>query len=190
MCYSRVTMLTEEIERLSDVLTNKGEQADMFQMMIDQLQSQNNQHKVEVTSTVRLKYIKLNTLSREFDAALETIKDKTVEIDELKSSLHRVTEITLKEKDQKLIELVDELQKISFIIDDKDNELMSAKEQFVRKTQEVSEANQQMFHLENAVKVVKDEKLKYIHEYQVKEQQLQEANQTIQELVVIKQNYE
>jgi hypothetical protein len=70
----------------------------------------------------------------------DRLKNKTTEAETLISKLHRVQEFTLKEYEAKFLKMNQSILEMSNELNIKDQELISAKEEFQRKTLEVAES--------------------------------------------------
>ncbi|KAM3142035.1 hypothetical protein pb186bvf_005908 [Paramecium bursaria] len=170
MCYSRVSMLTTEVEKLSDVLFQTSHDLDMSQKQFHDLQgkfrSLSQEHE---------------TLKREFDFVVEKLRHKTIESEENISRYQRSL-LNKQEAQAQLERLLRELEAVNKLVEIKDQELMASKTQFITKTEELSGGLQQLYHMESALKQVKDEKLKYAHELQQKEKFITELQEQLNQM--------
>ncbi|CAK95149.1 unnamed protein product (macronuclear) [Paramecium tetraurelia] len=178
MCYSRVNILTNEVEKLTDVLGTASQEMEV-------LKEQNRDLQNQLTEMEHSNQI----VNQEFDNICERLKQKSIEAEEYAFQVQKLT-LQKQEITQNLNKVLNELEQINQVIDIKDQEIQSGKQQFIAKTEELQQSLQQTYHLDQALKVVKEEKLKYIYEYQQLQKLVEEQQQQIKELNEYRIGYE
>ncbi|CAD8164712.1 unnamed protein product [Paramecium octaurelia] len=170
MCYSRVNILTSEVEKLTDVLGTASQEMEV-------LKEQNHELQNQLTEMDHSNQI----INQEFDNVCERLKQKSIEAEEYAFQVQKLA-LQKQELTQNLNKVLNELEQINQVIDIKDQEIQTGKQQFIAKTEELQQSLQQTYHLDQALKVVKEEKLKYIYEYQQLQKLAEEQQQQIKEL--------
>ncbi|CAD8108895.1 unnamed protein product [Paramecium sonneborni] len=170
MCYSRVNILTSEVEKLTDVLGTASQEMEVLKE--HNLDLQNQLTEMEHSNQI---------LNQEFNNICERLKQKSIESEEYAFQVQKLT-LQKQELTQNLNKVLNELEQINQVIDIKDQIIQSGKQQFIAKSEELQQSLQQTYHLDQALKVLKEEKLKYIYEYQQLQKLFEEQNQQIKEL--------
>ncbi|CAD8088087.1 unnamed protein product [Paramecium primaurelia] len=178
MCYSRVNILTNEVEKLTDVLGTTSQEMEILKE--HNLDLQNQLTEMEQSNQI---------INQEFDNICERLKQKSIEVEEYAFQVQKLT-LQKQELTQNLNKVLNELEQINQVIDIKDQEIQSGKQQFIAKTEELQQSLQQTYHLDQALKVVKEEKLQYIYEYQQLQKLVEEQQQQIKELNEFRITYE
>ncbi|CAD8188342.1 unnamed protein product [Paramecium octaurelia] len=178
MCYSRVNILTNEVEKLTDVLGTASQEMEVLKEQNRDLQNQLQE--MEQSNQI---------LNQEYDNLCDRLKQKSIESEEYAFQVQKLT-LQKQELSQNLNKVLDELEQTNKIIEIKDQEIQAGKQQFIAKTEELQQSLQQTYHLDQALRVVKEEKLKYIYEYQQLQKVVKEQADQINELLEIKNAYE
>ncbi|CAD8102863.1 unnamed protein product [Paramecium primaurelia] len=178
MCYSRVNILTNEVEKLTDVLGTASQEMEVLKEHNRDLQNQLQE--MEQSNQI---------LNQEYDNLCDRLKQKSIESEEYAFQVQKLT-LQKQELSQNLNKVLNELEQTNQIIEIKDQEIQAGKQQFITKTEELQQSLQQTYHLDQALRVVKEEKLKYIYEYQQLQKVLKEQADQINELLEIKNAYE
>lgn len=102
-------------------------------------------------------------LDKQYMDLSENLRIKVIENEDIKSKFTRVTQITLRDYEDKIDKLVVEIEKLSQIVMLKSQDVDNARSQIILKIEELQEERQKSFHLENFIKQIKNEKLEALH---------------------------
>ncbi|CAD8046127.1 unnamed protein product [Paramecium sonneborni] len=166
----RIEMLTSELERSSQALQQKSIECEEWR-----LKSLGLEQKIKDLQA------HLGSQKQQFEDLTENLKQKAIEVEDLRSKYNRVQFITIKGYEEKMEQLVREIEQLNQLLMQKAQDCESSRQQVMTKIQELQEERQKCFHLDSFMKQIKSEKLEALHFLNEKNKELEELKERFRE---------
>ncbi|CAK92429.1 unnamed protein product (macronuclear) [Paramecium tetraurelia] len=166
----RIEMLTSELERCSQTLQQKSIECEEWRLKSLGLEQKIKEHQAHIGSQ-----------KQQFEDLAENLKSKAIEVEDLRSKYNRVQFITIKGYEERMEQLVGEIEKLNQLLMQKAQDCESSRQQVMTKIQELQEERQKCFHLDSFIKQIKSEKLEALHFLNEKNKELEELKERFRE---------